>query len=199
MMYNGQCYTSFPAPPKGLPSMPPPRRKKMTEEEICQTSERLNYKKPRKISLQPLQPKKLLSADRLKEASHRMCNEELERRERTRAHIRDQMTKSDPLVKAINAEALQESVDRLYQLGQQQVKDLSKKLDDKYNPVSPSRKIGTDGIATYNDRFYASRKNTRRENAEKLKQKYVYDCDPPKKKLTKEQMEAAVSRLANKA
>ena len=158
MMYNGQCYTSFPTPPTGLPSMSPQKRKRLTknEEEMCM--KRLTFKKEKRMSLAPLTPRVVLDQSKMQSSTERLYDVEIRRRDERECTLLKNLASKTARDPVIDPQQLAESVDRLHKVGQQHVKELSRKLHEKYNQRPPPCIISKDKMKAFTERFYTSRK-----------------------------------------
>ncbi|KAJ9441447.1 hypothetical protein DIPPA_34465 [Diplonema papillatum] len=185
MMYDGQCYTSFPTPPPPLAVQASPRRK-LAPDEMDKSLQRLTFKKERKNMLVPLTPRVVLGSAAIEASNNRLYTQEMERRKRKKDFVTSKYVSKEPGT-TLDSQAVSESVERLYRYGQQHLTDLSKTLDRKYNAKRETKALNREEIREYNDRFYTSRKDLGKENIGKLVDKYVLQHDLPRKVLTKEQ------------
>ena len=159
MMYDGQCYTSFPAPPKGLPSVAvQSRKKKLTRAEEDTCVKRLCFVRERNADLAPLSPRLVLPADRMQTATARLHDNEVQRRRDKALRVERSLTARSPHDARVEPGVLADSVERLHKFGQQHIRDLSTKLHNKYNGREQERPIPREKLRAFNDRFYTSRK-----------------------------------------
>eukprot|EP01064_Diplonema_japonicum_P004494 TRINITY_DN12952_c0_g1_i2.p1 TRINITY_DN12952_c0_g1~~TRINITY_DN12952_c0_g1_i2.p1 ORF type:complete len:222 (+),score=57.49 TRINITY_DN12952_c0_g1_i2:67-666(+) len=196
MMYNGQCYTSFPAPPQGLPTLEQPKVKKLSPQDTDACLKRLASKKNRRTSLEPLITPRYRTKGEIDATNSRLYADEVKKRQNRQARIEERLNASEKSCKTMEVSFITESVERLYKQGQQHQKDISTKLENKYNAKALVKPINIDDVKALNERFYASRKDTQKENIDRLVQKYVYDQETPRKVVTKEQQNATVARLS---
>ena len=156
-MYNGQCYTSFPTPPKGLPALESPKKKKMSPDEVDKFLQRLSHRKERQIMLEPLTPRKVLKKEVIQSSTDRLYSQELSKRKRKEEQKVAAFTSREG-IRYIDTHQLTESVDRLFKQGLNKQKDLSKKLHEKYNAKPEKKLVNAEGVKELNERFYSSRK-----------------------------------------
>lgn len=103
--------------------------------------------------------------------------------------------------RCLTADEQMELGSRLHDRQREHSKKLLEELDSKFNrTISPSRVLSPDELRTSTERVYREPMERKRNNLEKLIQRYVYDEEDKqsKMKLTVDQQKAVADRLSSK-
>eukprot|EP01062_Namystynia_karyoxenos_P017629 TRINITY_DN16510_c0_g1_i1.p2 TRINITY_DN16510_c0_g1~~TRINITY_DN16510_c0_g1_i1.p2 ORF type:complete len:209 (+),score=99.74 TRINITY_DN16510_c0_g1_i1:81-707(+) len=205
-MYNGGCFTSFPKPPSGFPSLlsADAAQKRLKLGDIEKSVQRLHERQPGREAklkaayLGALSPRKVLAPTQLEAANKRLYEQEMTKRKAAKEQIERQLGSRDP-GKLLDKDTIEQSVERLFRFSQLRQKEISSKLREKYGESSPRRVVsGAEELKALNDRFYTSRSSSRKERSQQLMEKYVYSRDTAPKKMDKKKLQETCNRLSSR-
>jgi len=178
---------------------PPLVTKKLTEEEIKQSADRLSSVNKKPVELPPLTERRVLTAEVLTKSLDRLYTASVSNKKRM---LEDLDKKQHPdMVKhtKLDQESMEGMFTRLYTQSVQKKHDNLDKLRSKYlPPVGGTVKLTKEQIGESANRLCNASIDSSKESHAKLFEKYVLATAPKYAKLTKEQIEQSAKRLSAK-
>jgi len=179
--------------------MPPIKVRKMNDQEIKDSADRLAKAPKKDVELPPLCERRVLTAEVMNKSLERLYTASVQGKKRMLEEL-DKKQHPD-MVKhtQLDHESLEGMFTRLYSQSIQRKQDSLEKLRSKYmaQPAKVTR-LSKDQLGESAQRLCNASVDAQRENHAKLFEKYVLATAPKYQKLTPEQVKASAERLCSK-
>lgn len=176
----------------------PPAPKKLKEDEIKASAERLSSRKEKEIHLPPLVERKVLSQPVLQQSLDRLYTNTIAHR-KTMMEQLDKKAHPDMIKHTtLDSETLQSAFNRLHDRAMASKEENMKKLREKYLHEGKHKAISADEVKNSANRLCNESISHMQENHKKLFEKYVEATSTKFPKLTAEQLKASADRLSKK-
>ena len=178
---------------------PPIKAKKLTDEELKASADRLSANHRKIVELPPLIKRQVITGDVMTKSLDRLYTSAVNNKKR----MLEELDKSQhpDLVKhhQLDQEAMEGMFTRLYTKSVQQNKDSLEKLKAKYMPdFNNGTKLSKEQIGESAKRLCNESMDSSKESHAKLFDKYVLATSPKFRKLTPEEVKASADRLCAK-
>lgn len=182
---------------------PPPPSKKLTDEELKASTERLSQRHKRHNELPPLVEKRVLTQETQAKSLDRLYTNSLEQKKRMVETLEKQQHPDMVKHVELDGDALQAMSERLYRQSMVKKEESVKKLQAKYlastgKGAGEAKVLTAEEVAASAKRLCNESIDAQRESNNKLYEKYVDSTAPKFAKLTPEQIKASADRLCSK-
>lgn len=179
--------------------LPPAAPKKLKDDEIKASAERLSTRVRKDVKLPPLHEKRVLTAEVMSKSLDRLYTSAISHK---KVMLEELEKRAHPdLVKhhQLDQEGMSDMFNRLYTASMQRKEDTLTKLRSRYLAhQAKAVRLDKDALAASAARLCTESIEHSRQNHKALFEKYVTSTEPAAKKLSKEQLAESASRLSKK-